>query len=147
MKGGWDAASFIEAAVAEIRAAVGEGSVLCAMSGGVDSAVTALLVHKAIGSRLTSIFVDTGLLRLDEGRKVIEIFKTLQQEGLPAHLFDRVHAPVGLDIGAVTPEEIAVAITAELIAVRRHSPAALPHMSWFHNQRHEIQTQALKDQK
>ena len=63
-------------------------------------------------------------------RKVIEIFKTLQQEGLPAHLFDRVHAPIGLDIGAITPEEIAVAITAELIAVRRHA-SDLPHMSWF----------------
>ena len=49
-------------------------------------------------------------------RKVIEIFKTLQKEGVPANLFDRVHAPVGLDIGAITPEEIGVAITAELIA-------------------------------
>jgi xanthine dehydrogenase accessory factor len=66
-------------------------------------------------------------------RKVIAIFKTLQQEGVPAHLFDRVRAPIGLDIGAITPEEIAVAITAELIAVRRHSAAALPHMSWFHS--------------
>ena len=64
-------------------------------------------------------------------RKVIEIFKTLQKEGVPAQLFDRVHAPVGLDIGAVTPEEIAVAITAELIAVRRHASADLPHLSWF----------------
>lgn len=64
-------------------------------------------------------------------RKVIEIFKALEAEGIPAHLFDRVHAPIGLDIGAVTPEEIGVAITAELIAIRRHSPAALPHMSWF----------------
>ena len=64
-------------------------------------------------------------------RKVIEIFKTLEKEGLPAHLFDRVHAPIGLDIGAITPEEIAVAITAELIAIRRHATGALPHMSWF----------------
>jgi xanthine dehydrogenase accessory factor len=64
-------------------------------------------------------------------RKVIEIFKTLRNEGLPEHLFDRVRAPIGLDIGAVTPEEIAVAITAELIAVRRHATANLPHMSWF----------------
>jgi xanthine dehydrogenase accessory factor len=63
-------------------------------------------------------------------RKVIEIFKTLQDEGLPAHLFDRVHAPIGLDIGAITPEEIAVAITAELIAIRRHASAKLPHMRW-----------------
>ena len=64
-------------------------------------------------------------------RKVIGIFKTLQEEGLPEHLFDHVHSPVGLDIGAVTPEEIAVAITAELIAVRRHAESDLPHMSWF----------------
>src|SRR5208282_4669124 len=64
-------------------------------------------------------------------RKVIGIFKALQQEGLPAHLFERVHAPIGLDIGAITPEEIAIAITAELIAVRRRSERALPHMSWF----------------
>ena len=66
-------------------------------------------------------------------RKVIEIFKTLQSEGVPAHLFDRVHAPIGLDIGAITPEEIAVAITAELIAIRQHATRSLPHMSWFHS--------------
>ena len=70
-------------------------------------------------------------------RKVIEIFKALQAEGLPANLFDRVHAPIGLDIGAVTPEEIGVAITAELIAVRRHASSALPHMSWFKGERGE----------
>ncbi len=64
-------------------------------------------------------------------RKVIEIFKTLQSEGVPAHLFERVRAPIGLDIGAVTPEEIAVAIAAELIATRRHATSRLPHMSWF----------------
>jgi xanthine dehydrogenase accessory factor len=69
-------------------------------------------------------------------RKTIAIYKELQKEGLPAELFKRVHAPVGLDIGAVTPEEIAVSITAELIAVRRHAERALPHMSWFLS--HEI---------
>ena len=64
-------------------------------------------------------------------RKTIAIFEELQKEGLPAHLFERVHAPVGLDIGAVTPEEIAVSITAELIAKRRNVERELPHMSWF----------------
>ena len=68
-------------------------------------------------------------------RKVIGIFNTLREEGLPAQLFERVHAPIGLDIGASTPEEIAVAITAELIAVRRRATAALPHMSWFRGER------------
>jgi len=70
-------------------------------------------------------------------RKTIAIFRELTKEGIPAHLFERVHAPVGLDIGAVTPEEIAVAITAELIAVRRHAERALPHMSWFHSRKPE----------
>jgi xanthine dehydrogenase accessory factor len=65
-------------------------------------------------------------------RKTITIFKELQQEGLAAHLFDRVHSPVGLDIGAITPEEIAVSIAAELIAKRRKVERDLPHMSWFH---------------
>ena len=64
-------------------------------------------------------------------RKTLTIFRELTKEGLAPELFERVHAPVGLDIGAVTPEEIAVAITAELIAIRRHSERALPHMSWF----------------
>jgi len=61
-------------------------------------------------------------------RKTITIFNELQAEGIPAALFDRVHAPVGLDIGAITPEEIAVSITAELIAKRRGVERELPHM-------------------
>ncbi len=78
-------------------------------------------------------------------RKVIGIYKTLQEEGLPAHLFDRVHAPIGLDIGAVTPEEIAVAITAELIAIRRQSSAVLPHLSWFKGAREAVTTGSAGD--
>jgi xanthine dehydrogenase accessory factor len=78
-------------------------------------------------------------------RKVIGIFKALQQEGLPAHLFDRVHAPIGLDIGAITPEEIAIAITAELIAIRRHAPGALPHLSWFKMSHEEADETAAPD--
>ena len=74
-------------------------------------------------------------------RKTITIFRELTKEGIPADLFERVHAPVGLDIGAITPEEIAVAITAELIAVRRHSERALPHMSWFKGRKSEPDTE------
>ena len=72
-------------------------------------------------------------------RKTITIFTELQREGLPAHLFDRVHAPVGLDIGAITPEEIAVSITAELIAKRQKVERDLPHMSWFHRRPAEVE--------
>ena len=68
-------------------------------------------------------------------RKTITIFRELVQEGLAESLFERVHAPVGLDIGAITPEEIAVAITAELIAVRRRVERPLPHMSWFQSRK------------
>jgi len=79
-------------------------------------------------------------------RKTIAIFRELTQEGLSPKLFDRVHAPVGLDIGAVTPEEIAVAITAELIAKRRRSERELPHMSWFHSHGSEAAAnKALED--
>jgi xanthine dehydrogenase accessory factor len=67
-------------------------------------------------------------------RKVIAIYHELEKEGISPELFERVHAPVGLDIGAVTPEEIAVAITAELIALRRHSEAALPHLRYARKQ-------------
>ncbi len=61
-------------------------------------------------------------------RKVIEVYKALEKQGMPLATFERVHAPVGLDIGALTPEEIAVSITAELIAIRRNAEG-LPHKS------------------
>ncbi len=64
-------------------------------------------------------------------RKTIRILEELQKEGIPAKLFERVHAPIGLDIGAITPEEIAISIAAELIAKRRNVERELPHMKWF----------------
>ena len=72
-KGDWTSAGFVERAVAEVRAEVGEERrVLCALSGGVDSTVAAVLVHRAIGDRLTCIFVDHGLLRKNEGDQVMD---------------------------------------------------------------------------
>jgi GMP synthase (glutamine-hydrolysing) len=71
----WTNTSIIEDAVAEIRAQVGRERVICGLSGGVDSAVAAALVHKAVGDQLTCVFVDTGLLRLGEAEQVDETFR------------------------------------------------------------------------
>ena len=71
----WTNVSIIEHAVQEIRAQVGSERVICGLSGGVDSAVAAALVHKAIGDQLTCVFVDTGLLRLGEAEQVEETFR------------------------------------------------------------------------
>jgi GMP synthase (glutamine-hydrolysing) len=70
----WTMGSYIDRSVEEIRTQVGDGSVLCALSGGVDSSVTALLVHKAVGDRLTCVFVDHGLLRKGEAETVMQTF-------------------------------------------------------------------------
>jgi len=70
----WSPASVIEEQVARIRAQVGDGHAICGLSGGVDSSVAALLVHRAIGDRLTCVFVDHGLMRKDEGAQVVATF-------------------------------------------------------------------------
>lgn len=72
--GTWRMDSFVEHSIQEIREKVGDGKVLCALSGGVDSSVAAVMLSKAIGSQLTCVFVDHGLLRKDEGDEVEEVF-------------------------------------------------------------------------
>ncbi|HUQ19027.1 MAG TPA: glutamine-hydrolyzing GMP synthase [Gemmatimonadaceae bacterium] len=71
----WTAGGFIEEEIAKIRTTVGDRRVICGLSGGVDSSVAAALVHRAVGGRLTCIFVDTGLMRLDERAQVEETFR------------------------------------------------------------------------
>jgi GMP synthase (glutamine-hydrolysing) len=73
--GDWTMRAFKEEAIEKIRVQVGKGKVICGLSGGVDSAVAAVLIHEAIGEQLTCVFVDHGLLRLAEGEKVVALFR------------------------------------------------------------------------
>jgi GMP synthase (glutamine-hydrolysing) len=76
--GDWTMASFVEEATARIKQQVGDGRVVCGLSGGVDSTVAALLIHRAIGDRLTCIFVDNGVMRLDEADQIRTRFERLK---------------------------------------------------------------------
>jgi len=75
LKGDWTMARFKDEAIERIRAQVGQGRVICGLSGGVDSSVAAVLIHEAIGDQLTCVFVDTGLMRLNEATEVVDLFR------------------------------------------------------------------------
>lgn len=75
LSGDWTMRAFREEEIAKIRAQVGRGKVICGLSGGVDSAVAAVLIHEAIGDQLTCVFVDHGMLRLDEAKTVVDLFR------------------------------------------------------------------------
>ncbi len=75
LEGDWTMAAFRDEAVAKIRAQVGKGRVICGLSGGVDSAVAAVLLHEAVGDQLTCILVDHGLMRQNEAKEVVELFR------------------------------------------------------------------------
>ena len=74
-RGDWNMGSFVDMAVAKIREQVGDKKVLCGLSGGVDSSVAAVLVHRAVGDQLTCVFVDHGFMRKDEAKQVVHTFR------------------------------------------------------------------------
>jgi GMP synthase (glutamine-hydrolysing) len=114
-RGDWTMASFIDEAVARIQAEVGDGRVVCGLSGGVDSTVAALLVHKAIGDRLTCIFVDNGLLREQEAAQVEDRFRNRMK--LPLVVVDAASRFLARLAGVTDPERKRKIIGAEFIDV------------------------------
>ena len=88
--------------IARIKAQVGNGRVVCGLSGGVDSTVAASLIHRAIGDRLQCIFVDNGLLRLNEAAQVMERYKKLH---LPVHHVDASKTFLDRLTGVIDPEQ------------------------------------------
>ena len=113
--GNWEPHSFIESTVQKIRAQVGDGRVICALSGGVDSAVAATLVHRAIGDQLTCVFVNNGLLRLQEGDRVMDVMgKGLN---IDIRYVDATDRFLGALAGIEDPEEKRKTIGREFINV------------------------------
>ena len=119
----WSAANIIDEQVAAIRAQVGDGKVICALSGGVDSSVAALLVHKAVGDQLTCVFVDHGMMRKNEGEQVIAAFR--DQFKVPLVAVDGEERFLARLKGLSEPEAKRKAIGAEFIRVFEEEAARI----------------------
>ncbi|HTJ43099.1 MAG TPA: glutamine-hydrolyzing GMP synthase [Kofleriaceae bacterium] len=123
-KGDWSMASFVDEQVATIRAQVGaDGRVICGLSGGVDSSVAAAIIHKAIGDRLTCIFVDNGLLRRGERDYVAQVFRDHFRVDL--RVIDSVDRFLGALAGVTDPEKKRKIIGAEFINVFEHEAKSI----------------------
>jgi GMP synthase (glutamine-hydrolysing) len=119
----WSAASIVEEQIARIRAQVGTGKVICGLSGGVDSSVAALLVHRAVGDQLTCVFVDHGLMRKNEGEQVIAAFR--DRFGIPLVAVDAEERFLAKLRGVTDPETKRKRIGAEFIRVFEEEAAGL----------------------
>ncbi|HEY2435833.1 MAG TPA: glutamine-hydrolyzing GMP synthase [Solirubrobacteraceae bacterium] len=125
----WSARSVMEEQIERIRAQVGDGRAICGLSGGVDSSVAALLVHRAIGDRLTCVFVDHGLMRKDEGEQVVRAFR--DHFKVPLVAVDASERFLARLEGVTDPEEKRKRIGSEFIRVFEQEAAKLPDVQFL----------------
>ena len=123
LQGTWTVGSVISESVAAIRHQVGDGNVLCALSGGVDSAVAAALVHRAVGEQLTSVFVDHGLLRQGEPEQVILTFQ--REQGMRLVAVDAIDEMLTALSGVTDPEEKRRVIGTKFVRIFEREAARL----------------------
>ena len=125
----WSPASVIEEQIERIRAQVGDGRAICALSGGVDSSVAAVLVHRAIGDQLTCVFVDHGLMRKNEAEQVIAAFR--DHFKVPLVAVDAEERFLAKLAGVTEPEEKRKRIGAEFIRVFEEEAARLDDVGFL----------------
>ncbi len=129
LAGDWKMPDYIEEAVGKIRSEVGKDEVVLGLSGGVDSSVAAALIHRAIGRQLTCVFVDNGLLRLDEPEQVMETFS--RNLGVKVIHVDAREQFLGHLAGITDPEQKRKIIGREFIEVFQREAARLPQVKWL----------------
>jgi GMP synthase (glutamine-hydrolysing) len=129
LQGLWTARHFVDEAVAVIRQQVGDGRILCGLSGGVDSAVAATLVHRAVGDQLTCVFVDHGMLRMGEPEQVIRTFE--QEQGMRLVAVHAVEEYMEALAGVTDPEEKRRIIGERFVRVFEGEARRLGHFDYL----------------
>jgi GMP synthase (glutamine-hydrolysing) len=129
LKSDWNMPDYIPAAIERIREQVGKEEVILGLSGGVDSSVAAALIHRAIGDQLTCVFVDNGLLRLNEGRQVMDTFG--KHLGVKIIHVDASDDFLGKLKGISDPEQKRKIIGAEFVEVFQRESKKLPNAKWL----------------
>jgi GMP synthase (glutamine-hydrolysing) len=127
--GDWSMPGYVDEAVARIRRDVGDQEVILGLSGGVDSSVAAALIHRAIGKQLTCVFVDNGLLRLNEAQQVMEAFAS--NLGVKVIHVDAREQFMGHLAGVTDPEQKRKIIGREFVEVFQAESAKLPNAKWL----------------
>jgi GMP synthase (glutamine-hydrolysing) len=128
-RGDWNMPDYVSEAVEKIRAQVGKDEVILGLSGGVDSSVAAALIHKAIGTQLTCVFVDTGLLRLNEGQQVVDTFQ--KHMGLKLIHIDASERFMRELTGVSDPEAKRKIIGREFVHVFQEEAAKIANAKWL----------------